>query len=76
MMLVLGAGGFLGLNTVRACLDAGITPRCGRRPRGNVLGLRGLGALGEDLELRTGGERGQQGLVGGQGGGLLQAHVA
>lgn len=44
MMLVLGAGGFLGLNTVRACLDAGLTPRCGRRPRGNVLGLRGLGA--------------------------------
>lgn len=42
-VLVLGAGGFLGLNTVRACLDAGLTPRCGRRPRGNVLGLRGLG---------------------------------
>ena len=41
---VLGAGGFLGLNTVRAFLDAGIKPRCGRRPRGNVLGLRGLGA--------------------------------
>ncbi|MFZ5441709.1 MAG: NAD-dependent epimerase/dehydratase family protein [Myxococcota bacterium] len=42
-VLILGAGGFLGLNTVRACLDAGLTPRCGRRPRGNVLGLRGLG---------------------------------
>jgi len=41
---VLGAGGFLGLNTVRAFLDAGLKPRCGRRPRGNVLGLRGLGA--------------------------------
>lgn len=43
-ILVLGAGGFLGLNTVRAFLDAGIKPRCGRRTRGNVLGLRGLGA--------------------------------
>ncbi len=43
-MLILGAGGFLGLNTVRAFLDAGHVPRCGRRPRGNVLGLRGLGA--------------------------------
>lgn len=41
-LLVLGAGGFLGLNTVRAFLDAGLTPRCGRRPRGNVLALRGL----------------------------------
>ncbi len=44
LVMVLGAGGFLGLNTVRAFLDAGITPRCGRRERGNVLGLRGLGA--------------------------------
>ena len=43
-VMVLGAGGFLGLNTVRGFLDAGITPRCGRRARGNVLGLRGLGA--------------------------------
>lgn len=43
-VLVLGAGGFLGLNTVRAFTDVGITPRCGRRARGNVLGLRGLGA--------------------------------
>ena len=43
-VLVLGAGGFLGLNTVRAFLNDGITPRCGRRARGNVLGLRGLGA--------------------------------
>ena len=42
-ILVLGAGGFLGLNTVRAFLDAGLKPRCGRRARGNVLGLRGLG---------------------------------
>lgn len=41
-LLVLGAGGFLGLNTVRALLDAGLRPRCGRRARGNVLGLRGL----------------------------------
>lgn len=43
-VLVLGAGGFLGLNAVRAFLAHGITPRCGRRARGNVLGLRGLGA--------------------------------
>ncbi len=43
-VLVLGAGGFLGLNTVRACLEQGVVPRCGRRTRGNVLGLRGLGA--------------------------------
>ncbi|MDP3155786.1 MAG: hypothetical protein Q8N23_24145 [Archangium sp.] len=42
-VLILGAGGFLGLNTVRAFLDAGLTPQCGRRSRGNVLGLRGLG---------------------------------
>lgn len=41
-VLVLGAGGFLGLNAVHAFLAAGITPRCGRRARGNVLGLRGL----------------------------------
>ena len=43
-VIVLGAGGFLGLNTVRAFIDAGLKPRCGRRARGNVLGLRGLGA--------------------------------
>ena len=42
-VLILGAGGFLGLNAVRAWLDAGVTPLCGRRPRGNVLGLRELG---------------------------------
>lgn len=42
-VFILGAGGFLGLNTVRAFLDAGLTPTCGRRARGNVLGLRGLG---------------------------------
>lgn len=42
-IMVLGAGGFVGLNTVRAFLEAGVTPQCGRRPRGNVLGLRGLG---------------------------------
>ena len=41
-VLVLGAGGFLGLNTVRAFLEEEIIPRCGRRARGNVLGLRGL----------------------------------
>ena len=39
-VLLLGAGGFLGLNTVDALLACGIVPRCGRRRRGNVLGLR------------------------------------
>ncbi len=39
-VLVLGAGGFLGLNVVDALLASGIVPRCGRRRRGNVLGLR------------------------------------
>lgn len=42
-VLILGAGGFLGLNAVRAFLAHDLTPRCGRRARGNVLGLRGLG---------------------------------
>lgn len=42
-VLVLGAGGFLGLNLTRALLAEGHTPRCGRRQRGNVLGLRELG---------------------------------
>jgi len=41
-VLILGAGGFLGLNTVQALLDAGLVPSCGRRPRGNVLALRPL----------------------------------
>ena len=40
--LVLGAGGFLGLNLVEALLAAGEVPRCGRRTRGNVLALRAL----------------------------------
>ena len=38
--LVLGAGGFLGLNLVDALVAAGETPRCGRRARSNVLALR------------------------------------
>lgn len=38
--LVLGAGGFLGLNLVDALLAGSIVPRCGRRKRGNVLALR------------------------------------
>lgn len=41
--LVLGAGGFLGLNLVAALKAHGLSPRCGRRPRSNVLGLRRLG---------------------------------
>ncbi|HET9753346.1 MAG TPA: NAD-dependent epimerase/dehydratase family protein [Myxococcales bacterium] len=39
-VLVLGAGGFLGLNVVDALLARGEAPRCGRRRRSNVLGLR------------------------------------
>ena len=39
-VLVLGAGGFLGLNLVDALIAAGQTPRCGRRRRSNVLALR------------------------------------
>ena len=38
--LVLGAGGFLGLNIVDALVAAGETPRCGRRVRSNVIPLR------------------------------------
>ncbi len=40
--LVLGSAGFLGANLVRALVAKGITPTCGRRPRTNVLTLRGL----------------------------------
>ncbi len=39
-VLLLGAGGFLGLNTVDALLAEGIKFTCGRRKRSNVLGLR------------------------------------
>ena len=38
--LLLGAGGFLGLHTLDALRDLGVEPRCGRRRRSNVLGLR------------------------------------
>ncbi|MGZ6143752.1 MAG: NAD-dependent epimerase/dehydratase family protein, partial [Myxococcales bacterium] len=38
--LVLGAGGFLGLNLVDALIAEGEMPRCGRRKRSNVLALR------------------------------------
>lgn len=38
--LVLGAAGFLGINLVDALLAAGVTPRCARRKRTNVLALR------------------------------------
>jgi dihydroflavonol-4-reductase len=41
-VVVLGGSGFLGLATVNALIDAGNTPRCGRRARSNVLGLRAL----------------------------------
>ncbi len=39
-VLILGAGGFLGLNVTDAVRAAGADVRCGRRARGNVLGLR------------------------------------
>ena len=39
-VLVLGAAGFLGLNLVDALLASGVTPRCARRKRTNVLALR------------------------------------
>lgn len=42
--LVLGAGGFLGLNLVEALLKDGALVRCGRRARSNVLALRRLKA--------------------------------
>src|SRR5512140_575013 len=38
--LVLGAGGFIGLNLVDALLASGEKPSCGRRRRSNVLALR------------------------------------
>ncbi len=38
--LVLGAGGFLGLNVVDAFLTAGQTPICGHRARSNTIPLR------------------------------------
>lgn len=39
-MLILGAGGFLGLNLVDAVIASGQVPRCGRRTRSNVIALR------------------------------------
>lgn len=52
-VLILGAGGFLGLNTVDAMLAQGIELRCGRRRRSNVLGLRErkVPLVEADLEL-------------------------
>lgn len=38
--LILGAGGFLGINLVDALQREGIEPTCGRRRRSNVLALR------------------------------------
>ncbi len=38
--LILGAGGFLGLHALDALRALGEEPRCGRRARSNVLGLR------------------------------------
>lgn len=39
-VLVLGSNGFLGLHIVDALRAEGVEPRCGRRRRSNVLGLR------------------------------------
>ncbi len=39
-VLVLGSNGFIGLHVVDALRAEGMEPRCGRRPRSNVLGLR------------------------------------
>lgn len=36
---MLGSNGYLGLHVVDALREAGVEPRCGRRARGNVLGL-------------------------------------
>ncbi len=41
--LVLGAGGFLGINLVEQLLSEGVLPTCGRRRRSNVIVLRKLG---------------------------------
>lgn len=38
--LVLGAGGFLGLNAVDALMATGQSPLCGHRPRSNTIPLR------------------------------------
>jgi dihydroflavonol-4-reductase len=53
-VLVLGAAGFLGLNTVDALLARGEVPRCGRRRRSNVLALRTrkVPLLEADLDAR------------------------
>lgn len=39
-VLLLGSNGFLGLHTLDALRAEGVEPRCGRRRRSNVLGLR------------------------------------
>ncbi len=39
-VLVLGSNGFLGLHIVDGLRELGVEPRCGRRTRSNVLGLR------------------------------------
>ncbi|MCA9515192.1 MAG: NAD-dependent epimerase/dehydratase family protein, partial [Myxococcales bacterium] len=40
---VLGAAGFIGINLVDALVAEGLTPRCGRRRRTNVIPLRRRG---------------------------------
>lgn len=50
--LILGAAGYLGLNLVDALAELGIAPRCGRRPKTNVIPLRrrGLELANADLD--------------------------
>ena len=50
-VLLLGAGGFLGLNTFDALRAVGLDPLCGRRRRSNVLGLRQRGARLVEADL-------------------------
>lgn len=50
-VLILGAAGFLGVNLVDAALAAGVTPRCARRRRTNVMALRRRGVPMVELDL-------------------------
>lgn len=52
-VLVLGSAGFLGLHTVDALRSLGVEPRCGRRARSNVLGLRSRKARMVQVDLNA-----------------------
>lgn len=49
--LILGAGGFLGINLVEAMQARGLAMKCGRRKRSNVLALRACGATLVEADL-------------------------